>query len=678
MERLRARFPHTLVLAFAPAGAPAPSADRRHPRAARDHEIALDFVDELRGAPATDDESRPAPPGVRRLRRRPRRRHAGVGGERERLMRLHHLSVTAFGPFVETADVDFDALSDAGLFLLSGATGAGKSSVLDAVCFALYGAVPGDRNARRAAALRPGATRARALGDARGRRCRAAASGSSAPPPGSARRSAAPAPTREQAKVTVSERVDGEWVPLTSRLDEAGDLISGLLGMNLDQFCQVALLPQGHFQAFLRADSAQRHQLLARLFRTGRFERVEAWLARPPARPCAASSDRHAQVVGDLVSRLSEAARHALPEGFDDLASVVEDEVAEWAGAVRAETSARRTSAAAEAEQATVAHRSATAALAAAQDLARARTRVVAAAETMERLELVSERHAADVARLDRARRASGVTPLARLVDERQDAYDGAEQRAAASRAAAVHSGIDVATVPIELERASDELAALTALLPAERQVDELREQGVALLAQVEEIGRADELTRAELASLAALGLELREAVAAADAAAQAVPAAESELEHLRTVANAHEELVRLTAECSRRPRPITTARGVPYSICAGTCSTSVSAASPGWLRSSLGGWSWAATAPFVALPSTHIPRFRPTSTPTLRRSAGRNGRSTTPRPSSSPFSSGRARSRPRWPSCVKAPANRTPKTCAADSARPGDTRRAP
>src|SRR3954447_19356976 len=60
-------------------------------------------------------------------------------------MRLHRLSVTAFGPFVEPVEVDFDTLSDAGLFLLSGATGAGKSSVLDAVCFALYGAVPGDR-----------------------------------------------------------------------------------------------------------------------------------------------------------------------------------------------------------------------------------------------------------------------------------------------------------------------------------------------------------------------------------------------------------------------------------------------------------------------------------------------------------------------------------------------------
>ena len=61
-------------------------------------------------------------------------------------MRLHHLEVTAFGPFAETVTVDFDHLSDAGLFLLSGPTGAGKTSVLDAVCFALYGDVPGARN----------------------------------------------------------------------------------------------------------------------------------------------------------------------------------------------------------------------------------------------------------------------------------------------------------------------------------------------------------------------------------------------------------------------------------------------------------------------------------------------------------------------------------------------------
>ena len=64
-------------------------------------------------------------------------------------MRLHHLSITAFGPFAETVTVDFDELSAAGLFLLSGDTGAGKTSVLDAVCFALYGEVPGDRSSAR-------------------------------------------------------------------------------------------------------------------------------------------------------------------------------------------------------------------------------------------------------------------------------------------------------------------------------------------------------------------------------------------------------------------------------------------------------------------------------------------------------------------------------------------------
>ena len=60
-------------------------------------------------------------------------------------MRLHHLEVTAFGPYAGTEQVDFDELGADGLFLLHGATGAGKTSVLDAVAFALFGTVPGAR-----------------------------------------------------------------------------------------------------------------------------------------------------------------------------------------------------------------------------------------------------------------------------------------------------------------------------------------------------------------------------------------------------------------------------------------------------------------------------------------------------------------------------------------------------
>src|SRR6478752_8949756 len=127
-------------------------------------------------------------------------------------MRLHRLSVTAFGPFVETADVDFDALSDSGLFLLSGATGAGKSSVLDAVCFALYGAIPGDRNHagrlrsdQAPAGLAPSVTLEATLS---GRRFRIVRS-----PAWERPKKRGSGTTSQQASVTISERVEGEWVP---------------------------------------------------------------------------------------------------------------------------------------------------------------------------------------------------------------------------------------------------------------------------------------------------------------------------------------------------------------------------------------------------------------------------------------------------------------------------------
>ncbi|WP_327129998.1 AAA family ATPase (plasmid) [Streptomyces sp. NBC_01343] len=61
-------------------------------------------------------------------------------------MRLHTLTLQAFGPFRTRQSIDFDTLSQGGLFLLHGATGAGKSTVFDAVCYALYGNVPGERH----------------------------------------------------------------------------------------------------------------------------------------------------------------------------------------------------------------------------------------------------------------------------------------------------------------------------------------------------------------------------------------------------------------------------------------------------------------------------------------------------------------------------------------------------
>src|SRR3954469_23742453 len=64
-------------------------------------------------------------------------------------MRPHRLWITAFGSFPAEEEVDFDALGEAGLFLIHGPTGAGKTTVLDAVCYALSGRVPGQRGRAR-------------------------------------------------------------------------------------------------------------------------------------------------------------------------------------------------------------------------------------------------------------------------------------------------------------------------------------------------------------------------------------------------------------------------------------------------------------------------------------------------------------------------------------------------
>ena len=104
---------------------------------------------------------------------------------------------------------------------------------------------------------------------------------------------------------------------LSSRLDEAGHLVSGLLGMNMTQFTQVALLPQGRFQDFLRARSEDRHKLLQTLFRTRRFEDMERWL-RERRLALRGQSELHAGRISGLVHRLDEVGGVPLADEVDD------------------------------------------------------------------------------------------------------------------------------------------------------------------------------------------------------------------------------------------------------------------------------------------------------------------------------------------------------------------------
>jgi exonuclease SbcC len=62
-------------------------------------------------------------------------------------MRPHKLTISGFLAYGGVAEIDFDKLYESGLFLVYGETGAGKTSIFDAMAYALYGKVPGSRSA---------------------------------------------------------------------------------------------------------------------------------------------------------------------------------------------------------------------------------------------------------------------------------------------------------------------------------------------------------------------------------------------------------------------------------------------------------------------------------------------------------------------------------------------------
>ncbi|MHA7277362.1 AAA family ATPase [Arthrobacter sp. Hz1] len=221
-------------------------------------------------------------------------------------MRIHRLELQAFGPFADRQEVDFDRLGAHGLFLLNGPTGAGKSSVLDAICYALYGSVPGARQAAKRLrsdhapeSLAPEVSCEFSVG---GRRLEVIRN-----PQWSRPAKRGKGTTAEPARTLLRERIDGEWVQKSARNDEAGAEIQALLGMDREQFTRVVMLPQGEFAAFLRSDAKSRRDLLQRLFSTDRYEQVEQVLA-----------DR-AKVIGALVADAEAGLTHIRRRAVDEV-----------------------------------------------------------------------------------------------------------------------------------------------------------------------------------------------------------------------------------------------------------------------------------------------------------------------------------------------------------------------
>ena len=375
-------------------------------------------------------------------------------------MRLHTLIMTGIGPYAGTETIDFDRFTASGRFLLTGPTGSGKTTIIDAIVFALYGQVA-DSSGSSKQRLRS------TLVDAAARSEVDLTFSTSA---GVYRILRSPEYWRPKKRGTGTTRQNAAaklWrlsapgghaldEPIT-KLEEVGAEVNRIVGLSRDQFTQTVVLPQGRFARFLRATSAERHTLLRDVFGTGVFDAIQAEIAERNR-----LTDREAQAARQALQARVEVAAPLLallpipsadddpPPGAPSTTIVTDDaqenaepfpaprstelsetaesdelaELAELAGAPVPDTDAI----AAIGEQALARSRAALAPLAKAVERARAEAGAAhaateAAVELRQRLDrreaLLAEQaeldahraaHDADTARLDAARRASQVT----------------------------------------------------------------------------------------------------------------------------------------------------------------------------------------------------------------------------------------------------------------------------
>lgn len=201
-------------------------------------------------------------------------------------MKPIYLKMTAFGPFATSQSVAFDELGENPLFLINGPTGAGKTSLLDAMAFALYGVTTGDRSGESmrchhaANDLETEVIFIFALGKKYYRIDRKPAQTTKAKRgDGDASRNATANLYAVQPDHNLAP-LDWPTELLSARsVTQASEQIKTLIGLDASQFRQVVVLPQGRFRELLVASSQDREKILASLFQTQIFKNIEEAVA---------------------------------------------------------------------------------------------------------------------------------------------------------------------------------------------------------------------------------------------------------------------------------------------------------------------------------------------------------------------------------------------------------------
>lgn len=186
-------------------------------------------------------------------------------------MKPVRLTISAFGPYAKKTELDFERLEGQGLYLITGDTGAGKTTIFDAISYALYGEASGD--AREADMFRSKyakneiPTYVELLFDYCGKRYMV-------------RRNPEYLRPKERGEGYTMQKADAaltfpdERQPVT-KSKEVTKAVTNLIGLDRRQFAQIAMIAQGDFQKLLLASTADRGEIFRRIFHTGGYQKMQ-------------------------------------------------------------------------------------------------------------------------------------------------------------------------------------------------------------------------------------------------------------------------------------------------------------------------------------------------------------------------------------------------------------------
>ena len=184
------------------------------------------------------------------------------------------LTMSAFGPYADVQEIDFTKLNGRSIFLIHGPTGSGKTSILDAICFALYGDTSGCE--RSGKSMRSQFASIDKLCEVtfdfelHGVKYRAQRI-----PEQERRKKQGTGTTIQNAESTLWKMYDGRWEVIQTGWSKVTDEVKKIIGFESSQFRQVIMLPQGEFRRLLTSDSKERQEILEKIFHTEMYSRIE-------------------------------------------------------------------------------------------------------------------------------------------------------------------------------------------------------------------------------------------------------------------------------------------------------------------------------------------------------------------------------------------------------------------